>query len=257
MDRDDVAPLSLVEVVSLATVFFQIVLSIASNSAFGRGVGDVSCKYTQRFAPSNEAFGIWLPIYLLAFLMLFEQAVLTQRVHLVSNTLYGLAWLFASFWTPTFTTNTPIAMTLAALFLALTSFFSLAAVLSSRLWLVSTSLLTACAYSLLAGWTLVAASLNVAIAYAANDNNPDPECPNTSSESYNLFGDRNSMFVTVVPLLLTILVTPISISLNDPVLTIPIWWALFWGHASFYNYVAFAVASISIIVATTRFAYGL
>lgn len=257
MDKESSAPVGFVQVLNLSTLGAQIVLSLVSNSAFGRGIGNVSCRYTQRFSPSNEAFGIWLPIYTLSFLVFFEQlaprlfgTVNTVGVPLIPNVFYGLSWLFASFWTPAFTTNTPQGMIWAAVFLALTSLCSLTAVLTSRLWSTS-SLVTASAYSSLAGWTLVAAALNVGIAYSANDNKPDPECSD-SSGSYTIFGSMDSEYETIVPLLLAIIVAPIAVYLPDPVLPMPVWWALLWNHASYYNYLAFVVASAAIVASGLR-----
>ena len=201
MDKESSAPIGFVQVLNLSTIGTQIVLSLVSNGAFGRGISDVSCRYTQRFSPSNEAFGIWLPIYTLSFLVFFEQLTPSffgianeVGVPLIPNVFYGLSWLFASFWTPAFTTNTPQGMIWAAVFLALTSLCSLTAVLTSRLWSTS-SLVTASAYSSLAGWTLVAAALNVGIAYSANDNKPDPECSDSPS-SYTIFGSMDSQYET-------------------------------------------------------------
>jgi len=253
MDTESSAPVGFVQVLNLSTLGTQIVLSLVSNGAFGKGIGDVSCRYTQRFSPSNEAFGIWVPIYMLSFLIFVEQltpslfgTVNDVDVPLIPNVFYGLSWLFASFWTPAFTTNTPQGMIWAAVFLSLTSLCSLTAVLTSRLW--STSCwVTASAYSSLAGWTLVAAALNVSIAYAANDNKPDPECSD-SSGSYTIFGSIDSRYETTVPLLLAIVVAPIAVYLPDPVLPLPVWWALLWNHASYYNYLAFAIASVAVVV---------
>jgi hypothetical protein len=258
MDKDSSAPVGFVQIVNLLTVASQIVLSLVSNGAFGRGIGDVSCRYTQRFSPSNEAFGIWLPIYTLSFLIFAEQLMPSffgikndVGVPLIPNVLYGLSWMCAAFWTPAFTTNTPQGMIWAAVFLALTSLFSLTAVLSSRLWSTS-SWVTASAYSSLAGWTLVAASLNVGIAYSANDNKPDPECSDSADSSYDILGPIDSQYQTIVPLVLAIIIAPIAVYLPDPVLPMPVWWALFWNHASYYNYIAFAIVSAAIVVSGLR-----
>tara|TARA_B110001450_G_scaffold222563_1_gene219193 strand:- start:72 stop:836 length:765 start_codon:yes stop_codon:yes gene_type:complete len=239
--------MKLVEIVNLLTVGAQITLSLVSNAVFG-GIGGVSCRYTQRFSPSREAFGIWLPIYILSYLIFFEQ--LTVDVHLVPNVFYGLSWLFASFWTPAFTTNTPRGILCAAVFLVLSSLCSLTAVMVGRLWFTS-SWVTASAFSLLAGWTLVAASLNVGIAYSANDNKPDPECSDYTEPSYTIMGPIDAQYETIVPLTLAVVIAPISFFLSDPVLPVPIWWALLWNRAHKYNYVAFAAASATIVASVS------
>ena len=257
MDKEESKPVGFVQILNLSTVGAQIILSLASNSAFGRGIGDVSCKYTQRFSPSNEAFVIWLPIYTLSFLIFLEQLTPSffgirndVGVPLIPNVFYGLSWMFAALWTPTFTTNNPQGLIWAAVFLTLASLCSLTAVLTSRLWSTS-SWVTASAYSSLAGWTLVAASVNVGIAYSANDNKPDHECSD-SSRSYSILGSMDSKYETIVPLLLAIIIAPIAVYLPDPVLPMPVWWALLWNHASHYNYLAFATASAAIVVSGLR-----
>jgi len=240
----------------MVAVFVCVVASIASNGAFGRGIGDVSCKYTQRFSPSNEAFGIWLPIYLLTLapmLLAFQ-----SNAPALSNLSYAFAWLSASLWTPAFTTQTRQGLTWAAVFLALTATFALAAVFSSRLWNgVKENPLqaaTASAYAGLAGWTTVAAALNVGIAYQANDDLPDV-CKRDNQGTYTIFGAIDPAYQTPVPLILACVVSLASTLLPDPALPIPLVWAIFWVHPSYMNYAAFAISIGAVVVSGVRVAY--
>ena len=243
--------------VGMAAVFVGVVASVVSNGAFGRGIGDVSCKYTQRFSPSNEAFGIWLPIYLLTL----SPMVLAFQSNAppLSNLSYALAWLSAALWTPMFTSGTRSGFIWAAFFLGLAATFALVAVFSSKLWdgVRDTPLqaTTACAYAWLAGWTIVAFALSIGIAYQANDGVPDV-CKREVRVSYTILGPIDPSHQTLVPLLLSCAVSATSVLLPDPTLPMPLLWAIFWMHPSYMNRVAFAILLVVVVVAGLRVAYN-
>lgn len=248
---------------SIALVAYCVVLSLVSNGVFGRGIGDVSCSYTQRFSPSGPAFGIWLPIYLFSGLMIIEQlrnaqaesgAIENGQIMVVQNAFYSMSWLCAAGWTPAFTAGTGTGMLIAAILLCLTAAFALAAVFSENRWGWS-SWVTAAAYSSLAGWTTVAAAINVAIAYQANYGKPNASC-SRYPDDYNIFSPIEAKYETVVPLILASAVAVVAAALSEPVLGMPVAWAVYFMRPSYYNYAAFAISLIGVAVAIARTLYS-
>jgi len=242
---------------AMFVVLASVVASVVSNAVFGKGIGDVSCKYTQRFSPSNEAFGIWLPIYLLALSPMI--LALQSNAPPLSNLSYAFAWLSAALWTPTFTTQTRHGLVWAAVCLGLTATFALVAVFSSKLWNgvkeVPLQAATASAYALLAGWTIVALALNVGIAYQANNELSDA-CKTDAHGTYTILGAIDPSYKTSVPLILACVVSMAAVLLPDPVLAVPLMWAIFWMHPSYMNYSAVVILAAAVVAAGVKVALG-
>jgi hypothetical protein len=248
---------------SIALVAYCVVISLVSNGVFGRGIGNASCSYTQRFSPSGPAFGIWLPIYILSGLLILEQSMYGQteldniengRIMVVQNAFYSVSWLCAAGWTPAFTAGTATGMLIAAILLCLTAAFALAAVFSEGRWSWS-SWVTAAAYSSLAGWTTVAAAINVSIAYQANYGKSNESCSRYPND-YNIFSPIEAKYETVVPLILAVTVSVVAASLSEPVLGMPVAWAIYFMRPSYYNYAAFVISLIGVVVALARTLYS-
>ena len=162
----------------------------------------------------------------------------------------------ACLWTPAFTSKTENGIVLAAVFLCMSAWFSLAAVFTfAQIEMVCfTSIIdqssliswTFVAYSLLAGWTVVASSLNVAIAYDAKLGNIN--LCKVDSASYNILSTIEPQNTTVVPFFLSLIVGTISLSILNPVLAMPLLWSIFFMRSSYYNYAAFFIVLAAIVV---------
>lgn len=253
---------------------FGVTSSIVSNVLFQRGIGNTSCTFEVSFSPSGGAFGIWGPIYVFSLLTIADQIHL-RSTHskeydtVVPNICHGFAWLFAALWTPTFTTTvdlkgtkapSPMALAVSAVFLCCTASLSTVAVFCSSAWRRSSDgqfrWITGVAFGLLAGWTLLAASLNIAIAYKANDGVDDVLCNLESDDdvqdSYNIFGTINRAYVTPVPFVLATIISLVAVLLPNPIIALPLLWALYFIRPSYFNYIAVMLCVIAEIFAIYR-----
>jgi hypothetical protein len=251
----DPLPLEIPLLLGLAAT---VILSVVSNGLYGRGIGDVSCKYRLDFSPSAPAFGIWALIY--------GGAVATATVQLTSSssttpvfakkdsiTLYALAWLFAALWTPVFTRQTGLMLILAAALLCATAALSLSAAIIENGWEdpLETPLkpwLISAPISLLAGWTTVASALSIGIAYKANDNDPDV-CEFYPRNMNILTSTANPGRIELAPLLIALVVGAIALRVSDPILPMPVAWAIFFTYPNYGSWAGFVVASGCSIVA--------
>ena len=254
----------------LAFVGLSVAASLLSNFVFGRGIGDVSCLYNAKFVPSDGAFGIWIPIYIFAVLTFAEQLHLqstsgeTYEAPL-SNVFYALAWVFAALWTPAFTLKTkedgvsevPSAtgLSAAAVFLCLSALSSLVAVLTSTAWEQTSRSnprwIGGVAFGLLCGWVFVASSLSVAIAYNANYKTVVVPC-NAYEETYTIFSPIDPQYSTYFPLALSFMLGVVAIARPNPVILLPLVWALLWMRPSCWNYAACAFLVLFETIALFR-----
>lgn len=264
----------------LTFIGVSIIASVIFNIIFGRGIGDVSCMYPVKFSPANGAFTIWTPIYLFSILTLAEQ-IHSRSVNsghyetFLANLCYGLTWAFAALWTSAFTQKikqggsevpNPMGLLLAAVFLCLAAVSSMITVFTSTAWersgKGSMRWISGVAIGLLSGWVVVAAAINVAIAYKVfNAKDEDTETPcDTNDDKYTILSQVNSDYATFVPLALSIAMCMVCMALifsqrPNPIILIPLMWALFWMRPSIPNYFAaglvMIVETIVLIVAFT------
>lgn len=252
--------------VGIVTIWVGVLLSVVSNMSFGAGIGDVSCYSKTKFSPSRYAFGIWLPVYLFSILMLWEQHYdvyykYGKHKNTWSNILYGTAWVMAALWTPFFTIGArrnkivPWSVTVAAALLTLCAGGSLAAVIVSDAWSsVGSGMFMWCtgtAYSLLGGWTLVAAMINIVIAYKAVFNITPITCEPEDNE-LNIQSPVDPEYATPVPFLLSLIVFVISIAKPDPILPVPLMWGTAFMKPSFINRITFVLLFIGVEIAFAR-----
>lgn len=233
-----------------------VVLSMVSNCLYGRGIGDVSCKYTLSFSPSSPAFGIWLLIYVGAVVSSMAQLVAYDFDEIIfakgwTLFFYALAWGLATLWTPVFAQNTgPFLIAAAVLLCGTAACATLATAIENpwsdgvqevKRWLIGLPI------SLLAGWTLVAATLSVFIALKANDRVPDEPCDAPRERnSYSILDPLSDMpGGSYTPLLLSLAVSLLSFLIVDPVYPLPVAWAIAWMRPSAPNRWAFAVLLVS------------
>lgn len=257
-EDDDPLPVSITWVV---VVLICIIFSMISGGAFGRGVGNVSCTYHLAYSPSTEAFGIWGIIYFLAFTTVFAQWASYTRPHHMfaapeANLLYAGAWLCATAWTPVFVADKKWTHILAAVVLCTCAACALAACVVENAWQRDVEerrrWYIAAPFAMLAGWTLTAAALSVGIAYAANDNIPDDECKSERS-GYTMFNTHiNVNEFSSAPLVLALAVFIVSVSLPDPILPLPVIWAIFHMVPSYPNWVGFVLLCVASLFAFGR-----
>lgn len=246
-----------------------VVASVVFNFIFGRGVGDVSCTYPAKFLPSSGAFGIWGPIYVFAILTIAEQmhsrSSNTGNYETpISNVCYALAWALAALWTSAFTLTTkrggkevphPTGLLVAAVFLTLSAASSMVAVFNSTAWNRSSKgslrWISGVAFGMLSGWLTVAATVNIAIAYNANDNVPDTPC-DPEDDKYTILDKADPQYETYVPLTLSFAMCLVAVALPNPIVLLPVIWALFWMRPSYLNYISMALMLVVELIALFR-----
>lgn len=247
------------DVGGVVAVGVAIVASILSNAAAGRGIGDTSCRYELNYSPSNGAFGIWSVIYTFAFATVVFQAVSVSEgdrvVPLESNVLYAVAWLGATAWVPAFTSGNLTGIIFAAIFLVITAITATASSVLAALWRPGVSLssqwVCGAAMSLLAGWTTVAAALNVGIAVKAA-NSTDDACVTRADNNYGIFSQPDPSKVTIVPFLLAVGASVFASVVPDPLFALPVIWAIAFMHGSLWNYFAVVLLVFACVVGFVR-----
>lgn len=242
------------------------VLSVISNAMYGRGIGDISCTYELTYSPSSQAFGIWALIYAACAVTIAGQYLLhdvgspafaSDR----GNGFYALAWLCAAFWTPVFTTNTPVSHVAATGILCLCSTLALAAAAVENAWQPGGDerrrWLIGAPFALLGGWTLAAAALSVGITWRVLDAEPDPPCPELDNPNYrrglSLLSWPSTWTYPAhwLPVMLAVAVALTCVWAREPVVPLPLAWALFWmppNAANFAGFCALLGASVWVFV---------
>ena len=239
----------------VAAVFGAAALSVLSNWRYGRNIGEISCTYELSYSPSRQAFGIWGLIYAACAATVAGQCITYAAGSPVfasdyGNAFYALAWLCAAFWTPTFTTNTPLSHVCAAAMLCLCAACALAAVAIENAWQPCGTwfrrLLISTPFALLGGWTLAATALSVGIAGRVLDAHPDPPCAELDTPTY-----RNGLSLLSLPSTWTrpahwlpvTLATTVAVTCawtREPIVPLPLAWAIFWMPPNMFNFLGFS-----------------
>ena len=236
-----------------------VLMSIISNKWYGRGIGDVSCKYRLSFSPSSPAFGIWALIYAFAFFTALAQlysywANIEFFANKTAINLYTASWVCATLWTPVFTADNKIALIVAAALLVSTASLALSASIVQNGWARATVDDTLkpwfidTAFSLLAGWATVAAVLSVGIAWKANDSEPDmcdfyPHRGNILTPPFSRRFEFPLVFIAVS-------VSTISVWNYDPIMPLPVAWAIFFTRP---NYGSCTALILCVLYSTITF----
>jgi len=245
----------------VVVVLISIILSIISGWVFGRGIGDVSCTYHLNYSPATRAFGIWSVIYLLGFTTVLAQLISYMRLNNMfaakeANLLYALAWFCATLWTPIFVADKKWTHILASVTLCACASCALAATVVENAWQHDVDerrrWFIAAPFSMLAGWTMTAAAVAVGIAYEANDNRPDDNCK-TERSGYNiLYTPVDVEDYSFAPLVLALVVAIVAVWLPDPVLPLPVIWAIYHMVPSYPNWIGFVLLCAASVFATGR-----
>ena len=239
----------------VAAIIVAAALSVFSNWRYGRNIGEVSCTYELSYSPSRQAFGIWALIYAACALTVAGQYIAYAAGSPVfasdyGNAFYALAWLCATCWTPTFTTNTPLSHVCAAALLCLCATCALAAAAIENAWHPCGTwprrLLISTPFALLGGWTLAAAALSIGIAGRVLDARPDTPCAELDSPTY-----RNGLSLLSLPSTWThpahwlpvTLATSVAATCayaREPIVPLPLAWAIFWMPPNVPNFLGFS-----------------
>lgn len=234
------------------------VLSLATQRLFGRNIGGVACAWRLSYSPARAAFLIWSVIYLSTFLSALLQLLNElDGVELCTaapwaNTLWAYAWLLCALWPCVFGRRNRAAIVLAACVLVSAAICAVGAVSVDHAWRrkrVACVALVGVPMSLFAGWLCTAAALGVGIAFAANTRAPDA-CENDLRD-YNTRvwadpADARS-WESWVPLALAAVLSAGAFLLPDPVLPLPLMWAVFWMRGHLRNWLALEVLAVTVV----------
>lgn len=224
-------------------VLSALALSAASTRIWSRNVGETSCSWRTDYSPDGRAFGIWTVLYLGTVGVALVQ--LSGGVPVVGwwpNFYFALTWVFCAAWVPLFDAESPGSLVLAATQIALA-----AASATTGAWLADAWRLGGAAaalgwpLSLLAGWLLTAASLGVGIAAKANRPDALEECvrvpPRGRDEAEQAYRRRRRVLYresyarapaveSPVPIALSAAVAGLAVLIRDPLLPLPLAWAI-------------------------------
>lgn len=224
-------------------------LSLASSAIWSRNVGETSCGWRTDYSPDGRAFSIWGLIYLGTFVSVIVQIGGVVVFDWWVNLFWGLTWVCCAVWVPMFDNEYPSALRTAALVITASGGLSLAAAWHSQQWIADDGkwdtrakhLLAGVPLSILAGWLLTATSLNWGIAYKASLPDAMATCvrvaPRRKDESDSEYRYRRRVAyreayakaparVSLVPPFLAIGIAALSAGARDPVLALPLMWAI-------------------------------
>ena len=223
-------------------------LSISSSALWSRNVGETSCGWRISYSPDGRAFAIWVLIYLYTVASVAMQ--LTSLVAILgwwSNFLWVLAWVCCTLWVPLFDAEYPDALRAAAVVIVGAAACAVMAAWESQMWIADDweqrgkQLAVGLPLTLLAGWLLTASSLGVGIAWLANQPGAyrtcvrvEPKRPGETEAEYRyrrrvLYREAYAKApseVSIVPFLLSFLIGGLAVAIPDPVLTLPLAWAI-------------------------------
>lgn len=236
------------------------VFGVALNT--NRRIGNVACAWRLSYSPKAPAFGIWGVIYLWtvgsAVLQLAHGYLAPTYVgEPQANYLMGAAWIVVGAWGLTFgrgaEEDIPGFIGVAAFVLVSAAMLALGAVSIEQSWrsrdpwkIVGVGV----PYSLFAGWLIVAAAANIGIAIKAATEPPDARCTRgryrRQWEEDPIDASSGSSWV---PLGLAIAASVGAVLLPDPVLVLPVAWAIWNMKRHLKNWVALAI-TVAAAIAT-------
>ena len=241
------------------------VLGITLNT--NRMIGDVACAWRLSYSPKGPAFGIWGVIYLWTLTSIILQlahgySAPTYIGEPQSNYLMAFTWLLVGIWGVTFgrgaEDDVPGFIGLSAFVLVAAAMLSLGAVGIEQSWRSRNPWKMAgvgAPYALLAGWLCVAAAANVGIAIKAATTPPDPRC---TRGRYRRAWEEDPVDTSSgsawVPLVLASTVSVGAFLIPDPVLTLPIAWAVWNMKRHLKNWVALEVLAVTFVATTVQVA---
>lgn len=229
-----------------AAVLSGMLLTIASNAVWYRNLGETSCRWRRPYSPDGRAFVIWSFIYLTTLISCICQLVgQTPVLGWYTNLSWGVSWTLCALWSPFFDGETPEALRAAASILLAAAAWATLAVSEEVAWSNNSEtaeviLLTA-PLSALVGWLWVASVLGWGIANAASSADSDAQAclvpPRRADETayeyryrrrvlYRQAQVRMPRMVSIVPLLVAVAISTLSALIPDPLVVVPVAWAV-------------------------------
>jgi len=258
-------------IVGPVLLLFGLGVSVLGNSVWGGTIGNVSCRYRLSYSPYNEAFGIWLVIYPWFFACVFFQffyrfdPIKFYVAKFSSNLCMCVSWASSGAWTFFFGTgdspNPEIGLGMATFFLLLAATTAMSAVFIEQGFRVDSTITqiftVSIPFSLYAGWLIVAASINVGIFITiqrTNDTDTIGLCERSpTNPSQPDIPNPRSWIDASLPLVLATAVSVVSVSQSDPVLLVPIVWAIALMKRDTIKIVSICLAALSWGVSVVLF----
>lgn len=244
LESDALAPGA--HVIGPLAVLSAMLLSTASTRIWSRNVGETSCGWRTDYSPDGRAFGIWGLLYGgTAITALVQLSSLVPVLEWWASFYFALTWVFCAAWVPLFDAESPFSLVLAASQIALA-----AASATVGAWLAAgwndaanwqANVALSWPLSLLAGWLLTAASLGVGIAIKANRTDAQRTCvrvpPRRADETERAYRLRRRVLYreayaqapvvdSPVPFALAVGVAGLAVLIADPLLPLPLAWAI-------------------------------
>ena len=228
-------------------VLSACLLSMASSAIWSRNVGETSCGWRTDYSPDGRAFSIWAVIYIGTVVSALTQVIGVLVFDWWVNFFWGLAWVCCAIWVPTFDAEYPSALRTAALVISGSAGFSLAGAWLSQMWVDvegatrAQKIGTGWPLTLLAGCLLTATSINWGIAFKASNPNTASSCVRVEAQrkgesdssyryrrriAYRESYAKAPAVVSPVPVLLAVVLGGLSAAIPDPILVVPLIWAV-------------------------------
>jgi hypothetical protein len=237
----------------------------------GNVIGDVSCRYRLSYSPRNGAFGIWGVIFPWHFASIFFQflANIAPNTFYASkfetNVMIGISWAASGVWTFFFSTSDspdPSAgLGFAAFFLLVAAVSAFSAVFLEGGFQPGASVaqILTCSipFSILAAWLTVAASINMGVFVKSVNISSSESPPTCERDPVNtnepLIPEPESWVDLLLPAFLAVAISAVAISQSDLVLTLPVFWAIFFMRQDLVKQISMGVLVASTIAAVVRF----
>jgi len=152
-------------------VFWTAVCSYVSTRVWNRLIGEMACRWRVAYAPDNRVYAIWVVLYTATAIVVVLQWLALAVPHALvvldwwTNAGWAAAWLLSAVWVVLFDKEEGCNFWASALVLLAASASAVAAVASEGAWQTGAAgVVTAAPLALLAGWLLVAAALNIGTA---------------------------------------------------------------------------------------------
>ena len=243
-------------------LLFGLGVAIIMSSTFKRQMGDVSCAWRVPYAPAGRAMAIWGIIFGWLMASCIGQLGVSMGFDNVyaaepwNNMLVGLALFGAGLWVLAFgcarREDNRGGLVISASFLVSSTWCALGACTQELSWrgLDWVRIVWVGApFALFAGWMYVASSLGVGVAWMAMRYPPDYRCFREAKPDSGVWTDEDAgpsrSCASWVPLLLSAPLCVAAVVLPDPVLPLPLAWAIVntKGHSKSRLALALLVAS--------------